>query len=61
MQEQERKEKQASCRKEEQNLQLFRFPGKAKDEIEHFNIISTHKNYSYGKLQNIHEKIVYLR
>lgn len=49
-------------RKEKQNLQLFGFPGKAKDEIGHFNITSTHnKNCFYGELQNVHGKIVYLR
>lgn len=37
-------------RKRKQNLQLFGFSGKAKDEIGHFNIISTQKKLFLWKV-----------
>lgn len=46
-------------RKEKLNLQLFGFAGKARDEIDHFNIIKPKEIYCpCRKLQNLYGEIV---
>lgn len=58
-----KKEKKGSLavRIEKQNLQLFGFAGKVKDEIGHLNIINPKETYSCRKLQNFYREIVHLR